>query len=240
MKTSPGFRVSGFGFVVIALAFILLVVPALRAEIAYPQRAKGRVNDFAGILAETDRKTMGEMLNNLKDSSGIDMELVTVKSVEDYGGQGTDIDSFAEGLLNAWGIGAQGGKGIIMLVSTGDRRIKIETSGAFGPEYDDLLLGIVNKKIIPFFRQSDYSRGIYEGVREIIKQLSQKKTFPELYGNYAAGAAVALVFIIALVILSSRRRPDNAAKPHKKEKPRVKARQGTTAEVFGGGASGGW
>ena len=224
-------------YMVIMLSFSVV----LRAEVAYPQRAPGHVNDFAGILAETDNKTMGEMLKNFQDSAGVDVELVTVKNVEDYGGQAADIDSFTEGLSKAWNAGSQAGKGILMIVSTGDRRIKVITSGAFGPEYDDLMLEIVNKKVIPFFRQADYSRGIYEGVREIIKQLSQKKTFMELYGSYAAGAAAAII-ILCVIILSRRpgqagKKQDSTAKPQKKQ---INEKQDTVVETFGGGASGGW
>jgi uncharacterized membrane protein YgcG len=248
MKNNPKSQVPNHKSL-LCLVFMLLLAAVVRAEAVYPQKAEGHVNDFAGILAETDKKTIGEMLKNFQKSSGAEMELVTVKSVEDYGGKAADIDSFSEGLLKEWGIGSQGDKGIIMLVSTGDRRIKIQTSGAFGPEYDDLMMGVVNKKVIPFFKQGSYGRGIYEGVREIIKQLSQKKTFVELYGNYAAAAAVAAVLAAALLIIPKRRKktgnkePDISAESPKQEKDvkgRAKAKPGMPVEKFGGGACGGW
>jgi len=240
MRNNFKFRISNFGFAACAV-FLLLAAVQLRSEVVYPQRSEGHVHDFAGILAETDNKTMGEMLKSFQDAAGVDMEVVTVKNVEDYGGQAADIDSFTEGLSKAWSADSQAGKGILMIVSTGDRRIKVITSGAFGPEYDDILLGIVNGKVIPFFKQADYSRGIYEGVREIIKQLSQKKTFLELYGGYAAGAAAVLI-LLCVIILS--RRTGQAKAPvgdaDSRQKKPVKEKQDAVVEKFGGGASGGW
>jgi uncharacterized membrane protein YgcG len=253
LKNNPGSRIPNSGLkpkTVFLLFALMLITAGIQAALSYPARQEKYVNDFAGVLADTDRTTIGKMLENHTAVSGVSMVLVIVKSISDYGDENPDIYAFAKGLFNDWNTGAEtGNRGVLILISTGDRKMKIETGSGFGPGYDETMLKIAEKTMIPFFKQGSYGRGIYEGIREIIRKTSGKPSFPEAGGAFiAAGAAGALFFILMLVLNARRgksgknaqeentgRRGERAApKAAKANKMPVKE------EVFGGGAGGGW
>jgi hypothetical protein len=153
-------------------------------------------------------------------------------------------------LFNDWNTGAEtGNRGVLILISTGDRKMKIETGSAFGPGYDETMLGIAEKEMIPFFKQGSYSRGIYEGIREIIRKTSGKPSFPEANRAFiAAGLAGALLFILIFILNARRGKQGKDAQKENPDRREERAISKATKanktpvkeELFGGGASGGW
>jgi hypothetical protein len=139
--------------------------------------------------------------------------------------------------------------GIMMLVSTGDRKIKVETGEALGADYEEKMLDIIEKYMVPFFKQGYYSRGIYEGVRQIIKKTDKKPVLAEL-DMPAAGAAIAAFFLTGLIYLMvrGRKKSKNGGQAEKsggindlKARPPVKTEKiRREPPVFGGGSSGTW
>lgn len=231
--------------------FIFFLMPGLLlAAGSYPQPVNKYVNDFAGILTATDRNTMSETLKSLEQRAGVVMTVVTIKTMADYGTGETDIEAFAAGVFKEWKTGLENGnKGILMLVSTGDRKIKIETGSYFGEAYQEKMLAIIETKIIPFFKQDAYGRGIYEGVREIVKKTEKKPGLPDLNMNYIL-AALAFVFLIVLAVIFSGKKTKSGSgkadeKPAETVKTKIKPAVKTEKlkrelSVFGGGAAGSW
>jgi len=213
-----------------ALFFIFAMCGAAAAA-DYPQRGDRYVNDFAGILAKTDQDTLREMLRQLENKNGIEFAVVTVKSISDYHAGEEDVEDFAAGLFNAWGMENKNEKNsILMLVSIDDREMKIQPGDSYGFLFETVIQQVTNIKMIPYFKNGDYSRGIFEGVRGVIDGAKNKVTLFDLYGaQIAAGLAVlALAFIVVAMLRGKK----PGVKKEKKARPVI--------EDFGGGAAGGW
>jgi uncharacterized protein len=103
----------------------------------------------------------------------------------DYGGNGLDIETFARLLFNQWQIGiAKLGShdwntGILLLVSVGDRKARIQLGAGWGREKDEICQQIMDERMIPWFKQGDYKGGISSGV-EALEAMARSKELPKV------------------------------------------------------------
>ncbi len=81
---------------------------------------------------------------------------------------------FATELFNTWKIGkAKKNNGVLVLHVLDQRRIEIETGyGAEGPLPDIKCKWILDEVVIPYFKEGSFADGHYEGVRAILRALS--------------------------------------------------------------------
>ena len=77
-------------------------------------------------------------------------------------------------LFNYWGIGKKGeDNGILFLISKKDKRVEIETGYGVEEILPDSLVGnIIDRQIIPYFKQDDFDDGTIVGTENIISILS--------------------------------------------------------------------
>ena len=154
----------------IALWLIVgIAVAAAAAPLAaqtYPPRPGQRdfILDQANLLKPEDATAIRAACDKLLRETRIPIIVVTIPSLAKYGG--TDIETYARGLFDNWGIGAQAKNyGVLLLVSVGDRKARIELGGAWAGAKDSTARMIMNDIIIPNFKQGDYSAGILQGVQ---------------------------------------------------------------------------
>jgi uncharacterized protein len=164
------------GLVVAAFAGVVLW-SALRGDNAhgdYPRAADAYLNDFAGTVNAEDAKTLRETLGKLRSERGIQVVVVTIQSVRDYGTGETEIGPFATKLFNTWGIGEKGiNNGAMLLVAVKDRRTKIEVGTTYGSTLDDACKSIIDQEIVPRFKRGDFSGGILQGAVSLSKVLDE-------------------------------------------------------------------
>jgi uncharacterized protein len=76
------------------------------------------------------------------------------------------IEKYAESLFNEWGIGFKDRNyGILLLVSKGDRKARIELGEGWGHKNDVQSQDIMDNLIIRQFKSGNFSVGILDGVR---------------------------------------------------------------------------
>jgi uncharacterized protein len=234
MKNSPGSRVPCPGVAAVAVMLTVLAAINLSAASFYPQQADKYVNDFASTLTMTDRTTLGVMLRRLETQTGIKMGLATIKSIADYPTGDADIDSFATNLFNEWEMGKEKeGKGVLILIAVKDRKMKIELGGGYGPAYDVIMQQVIDGSMIPYFKEGDYSRGIYEGTRAAIERVTKRASFTESYLPHML-AGLLVLLLLAGIYFSRRGKASKTKEPAQRKSPPA------TASIFGGGAVGGW
>ena len=74
-----------------------------------------------------------------------------------YGVAGYTIERYATALFNEWGIGSQQRNyGMLLLVSLGDRRARIELGAGWGLDYNRQSQNIMDSLIVPSFKQGAY------------------------------------------------------------------------------------
>jgi uncharacterized protein len=129
----------------------------------------GRVVDQANVINAQSRGALETKLKELEDKSSIQLVVATVKSL-----QGSDIETYANGLFRFWKLGqAQKNNGVLLLVAPAEHKVRIEVGyGLEGTLTDALSSVIIASAIIPRFKAGDFSGGIERGVDGVINALS--------------------------------------------------------------------
>jgi len=153
---------------ILAAAVVLGIATLVAFALDYPTLT-GRVVDQANVITVQSRGALETKLKELEDKSSIQLVVATVKSL-----QGSDIETYANGLFRFWKLGqAQKNNGVLLLVAPAEHKVRIEVGyGLEGTLTDALSSVIIASAIIPRFKAGDFSGGIERGVDGIINVLS--------------------------------------------------------------------
>lgn len=152
------------------LAFLVSAGPA--AAQTYPDYESITVNDFAGLLPPEAEPEISAELDQLREDTGIEMTVVTL-SRKDMFAPDQDLETFAAGLFDQWGVGGEGrDDGILFLVLRADRETKIELGKAYEGEWQFEASALINRDVLPAFKQENYEAGIRAGVKSTIETIA--------------------------------------------------------------------
>jgi uncharacterized protein len=156
--------------ITILLASLIFCVSGFCGEPDF-SKPVGLVNDFAGILTESQLKQVTEIAENLKRDTTAEIAIVTVKTIKPY-----TLEEYSVRLFEKWGIGRRGkDNGVLLLVTMEERKIKIEVGyGLEGVLPDGLCGEIIRNYIIPEFKKGDFGQGVLDGAKEIASIVSGK------------------------------------------------------------------
>ena len=128
----------------------------------------GRVTDAAGILPPETEVGLSAKLEQLERTTGHQAVVVTVPSLN-----GRSVASVTNDLGNAWGIGRKGyDDGVILLVAPNERRVRIGVGYGLERTLTDALCSeIIERAILPRFREGDLPSGIVAGVDALASHL---------------------------------------------------------------------
>ena len=157
--------------------------------------------DEAHLIGEDARTAINDTALSLLRQEQIPLFVVTIPSLSSYEGSASNIESYATQLFDHWGIGSQERNyGMLLLVSVGDRKARIELGAGFERNYDSQANDIMQSLIVPAFRRGDYQTGITDGVRGMDAmarglQLPKPKS-PWWFLPAMVGGAIFLGFVI--------------------------------------------
>jgi uncharacterized protein len=159
-----------------------------------PERPLGRVSDYAKILRPEEVSTLEAILSNYERETSNQIVIAIFNSLE-----GWEIEDFSIRLAEKWKIGQKGrDNGIIILVALSERKIRIEVGyGLEGAVPDITARDIIDRKIVPYFKKSDYFNGLREGVDSLIKAIGGEY---KVEGGKEGIMTPLLAFLIILVI----------------------------------------
>ena len=124
--------------------------------------------DQAGLLAAEDATAIDALAAKLLSEEKIPILVVTIPSLISFQATDHTIESYAAALFDEWGIGSQERNyGILLLVSVGDRKARIELGKAWGGKHDADAKHIMDAMIVPAFKRGDFSGGIHEAVNAL-------------------------------------------------------------------------
>jgi uncharacterized protein len=141
------------------------------------------VRDRAYMIDDADEIRISEISDALLTDQAIPIIVVSIESMEQYGGAGMRIETFALLLFNQWEIGPKtvGGetwnKGILVLVSRDDRMARIELGDGWGREQDAACQQIMDEQIITRFKRGNFSAGVLAGV-EALDSMARGESLP--------------------------------------------------------------
>lgn len=182
--------------------FFLYILPCVSAQ--QLPRPLGFVNDFAGVLKPDDLQTIEKLVTGVKNKTGAEIAVVTVKTIAPYG----SIEEFSLALVEEWGIGEKDeDNGVLFILSVAEREVRIEVGyGLEGAIPDSLAGRILDTAVIPSFRTDDFSEGLTEGSRAIAAVVAKEYgislaelDLPESYGDFDSVAVNFRSYLIVII-----------------------------------------
>jgi len=163
------------------------------------------VHDFGNILNAVERSQLENKLVAYDDSTSTQIVVVTFKNLDGY-----PIELLGNEIGENWGVGQKDKyNGIVIVVSDEDRKVTLR--GGYGiqakmpPTVEKL---IIDREMIPSFKQGNYYQGLDNAVNAIQKQLAGKyDAEPKSESGDAEGIIFFLVFlfiIILFIIIASK------------------------------------
>lgn len=154
--------------------FIVFFIATLNAQIF--EIEDKYINDFAKIMKETDKKSLKELLIKFNKNTNIDISIIIINSLKDYIKDDIVLEEFAKNLFNSENMKfTDRKKSILFIIALKDRKLHYESGSEITSGIISLLSDIIDNKIIPNFKNEEYSRGIYDGIREFIKKAGKKQ-----------------------------------------------------------------
>lgn len=141
-------------------------------EVANPQNQDEWVTDMADLLSDATETELNRLITDLEQTNGAEIAVVTVPETA----PASSPKDFATELFNYWGIGkAETNNGILFLISSGDRRVEIETGYGIEPILPDAKVGnIIDTRITPQYKQGNFDAGTLDGTTALISALNSK------------------------------------------------------------------
>lgn len=150
------------------LTAALLGVATPQGDVRYPTRPGPRdfILDEAKLLPESVQTEIRTLCDQTLTQKKVPIVVVTIPSLASYGAGSWPIERYAMNLMAEWGIGFEDWNlGMLLLVSTGDRKARIELGDGWTRRKDDAAQRVMRDRIIPKFKQGDFPGGILDGVK---------------------------------------------------------------------------
>ena len=155
-----------------ALLFTLVVCGFFHLAAQELPSPTGFINDFAGVINREDFQKLTRLSEAIKEKTGAELAVVTVKSYEPYG----TIAEYSLALVEKWGIGEKGkDTGVMLLFAASERRVRIEVGyGLEGAIPDGAAGRILDIAVIPPFREGNFSGGLVNGAEYIAAAIAKE------------------------------------------------------------------
>ncbi len=179
--------------------FVFLFLPQLTfAQLKVPALWNIRVHDDAKVLSQQTVDYLESRLKTFEDSTSNQIAILIVPSLE-----GEVIEEYGLKVAEAWKLGTSGkDNGIIMLVSIGDRKMRIEVGqGLEGPLPDAMTNRIIRNEMAPAFRRGDYDGGMIAATNAVIAATKGEYKGEGTRGGRSGGKGRFPVWLIVFLVL---------------------------------------
>lgn len=136
-----------------------------------PSSSEQYVNDQAGVLKQETKQYMIQMAKKLEEKTQAQIAVVTVKSLE-----GKTVEEYANEVFRAYGIGQEGkNNGVLILCSTGERKLRIEVGyGLEGRLTDGKTGRIQDEYMVPDLKNDNYNDGLKKGFNALLQEIADE------------------------------------------------------------------
>ncbi len=179
--------------------FVLLSFgTVLKAQLPSPPNPPRLVNDYTGTLSEQQIEVLERKLVAYNDSTSTQILVLLVDDLQGY-----SVEQYATEIGHSWGVGQQGkNNGAVILVKpkNGSEKGQVNINTGYGiEEYvtDATAKRIIEKEMIPSFKENDYYTAIDNAVNVIMDLCSGKFT----QDNYNDEDGVSFFWGVVLIII---------------------------------------
>lgn len=140
------------------------------------------VQDNAGVFSASVSGYLQSLGRQLDQKTTAQLVVVTVPSLK-----GAPLEDYSLQILRQWGIGnKEKNNGVLMLISTGDRKSRIEVGyGLEGALTDGVTGQIQDQYMIPYFRKGNYEEGIALGYEALARRIAKEYNVQLAVSGYA-------------------------------------------------------
>lgn len=155
------------------------------------------VSDPTSILSPAATDTINAILGRLEKSTGIETAVVMLPSIGE-----NDIFDFSTSLFRKWGIGKKkSNNGLLILFVMDQHKVRFATGyGIEGTMTDAMSKRIQMQYMVPAFKQSDWNKGMVDGVRATAKVLDGSME-PEAADTDTDDILFSIGIIVGIVLL---------------------------------------
>lgn len=156
------------------------------------------VNDFAGIMVQSEVDQLEQKLVAYSDSTSTQILVVSMNTTGDY-----EISETALKFLRDWGVGIKGrNNGLVILVAKDDHKVFIATGyGMEGAVPDVIAHRIIEEVMVPAFKEGHYYTGLDQATDLIIKAAAgEYKGVPKKSSGGGSMGTIIIVIIIIILI----------------------------------------
>ena len=182
------------------LIWLLTLQNEIHAQVQIPAAPANEghgdfLQDYAGIINPNapELKAIGKAQQIAFEQHDTPIVVVVITRMASFGYQGDEIAPYAADWFNKWDIGTLGvngkNRGILLLISIGDRKARIELGRDWARRFDHHCQQIMDKAIIPNFKAGNFTKGIQEGVQHlelmaVAGPIGQVKAFSKRKSNF--------------------------------------------------------
>ena len=148
----------------LALATPAICAPS-GASPVFPDRQRRAVVDEAHVLTDAQNQALSARILAYVRATHHQLVIATVPTL-----QGVDVKDYGYRLLRAWGLGdSKRNDGVILLLSTNPRKVRIEVGYGLEPELTDALTSdILQTRVVPRLKAGDVAGGLDAGAHAIM------------------------------------------------------------------------
>ena len=165
---------------------------------------EGPVLDLANVLSASEETELYDYLVSLERQTGIQMAVLTINSLE-----GNNIENYSIKVAENWKLGQEKeDNGALLVVSVGDRQLRIETGYGLESLLTDAKCGLIIRNVItPYFRNGDYGTGIINGIKNMAGiatedlELVDNSVANESSTSDSDDLAIAIFFFFVFIII---------------------------------------
>jgi uncharacterized protein len=210
----------------VGLALLVMVLSGQRASSQTSSSPVPLPTPFTPIVdnarvIDADTKVRLETVhNNLKQRANIEFAVLTVPTTGEL-----DIFDYSLAVARGWGIGSKEGEknGLLLVVAIDDRKYFTQVSRHLEGDLPDGVVGqIQRERLVPQFRNKNYSAGIYDTIQAYLATVAEKRGFsvqgidtqyayraprgrPRPQVNFSRSTCcIALIIILFVVLVLSR------------------------------------
>jgi len=166
----------------ILILLILLFLSPAASAVNYPQ-LRGFVTDNANMIDPAYANNIAQLAAKIEQETTVEIAVVTIESLE-----GESKEMYAVKLFEQAGIGKKDkDNGLLILVAKQEQEYRFEVGyGLEGTITDSMKVNIGDRIIVPYFKNGEYGKGIYEsmlvieellkGNEEVISKYSMSQT----------------------------------------------------------------
>ncbi len=131
------------------------------------------VVDTANVIDDSTEQRLNDLLIQLDKQAKIEFGVVTVKTTGERA-----IFDYSLAVMRGWGIGTSEKPGLLLLVAVDDRKYFTQVSRHLEGDLPDGLVGQIQRdKLVPQFKQGNYSQGIADTVEAFVATMAEKRGF---------------------------------------------------------------